>query len=325
MPATSSVSSGDRPQVEASVAASMTSAICSTGMLAGWLLKRAARSRIQPPNRPSRKEPQTTNKALATQVSASLASVPWPASDSSGHSFSTSIASTLLIAHIISSRSPTWPRGRSSCIAAMVMIGEVLAATIAASTADSSGAPSHTRAAPTASAAHRPSSTQLAANQGLSINQRGRSRLPSSNTSAAMARSMIGFQPSRSAGCSRPRPKGLARTPTSMVPASRGSFSSRCIALAATTAISITVARPSTGSSWFRSGQASDGSWGRMLGCAGVGHGGLAFGLAAHSGLRARVSGGAVARCAGSRRTVSDGAEWRKFLLRCDIRQRRAS
>ena len=82
----------------------------------------------------------------------------------------------------------------------MAMIGEVDAATIAASTADSSGAPSATSAAPTASAAHRPSSTQLAASQGLSISQRGRSRLPSSNTSAAMARSMIGFQPSRSSG-----------------------------------------------------------------------------------------------------------------------------
>ena len=63
---------------QASVEASMTSAMCSTGVLERWSLSRVARSRIQPPARPSRKEPQPTNSALAAQVMASLASDSCP-------------------------------------------------------------------------------------------------------------------------------------------------------------------------------------------------------------------------------------------------------
>ena len=59
---------------------------------------------------------------------ASLASESCPVMASTGQSLSTSMASTLLMAHIISSRSPTCPRGRSSCTPAMTMIGEVEAA-----------------------------------------------------------------------------------------------------------------------------------------------------------------------------------------------------
>jgi hypothetical protein len=103
------------------------------------------------------------------------------------------------------------------------MMGEVDIATVPATAADSTGAPSMTREIATARPASTPSSTQVAASEGLSISQRRRMRVPSSNTSTPMARSISGFQASSSLRSSRRSTSGLASAPTSMWPLGRGS------------------------------------------------------------------------------------------------------
>ena len=153
-----------------------------------------------PQARPSSNEPKITTLALASSVNDSDAAVPCVCA-STGHSLTARMASTLLMALSISSRSATWPRGRASSTAAIVITGEVAAANAAAAAALATGAPNATSVRPTAPAATAASRALLAASHGLSISQRGRRRVPSSNTSAAIARSISGFQGSMSVRC----------------------------------------------------------------------------------------------------------------------------
>jgi hypothetical protein len=162
--------------------------------------------------------------------------------------FSASMLRALLIAVVMSTRSVTCPRERCSCTSTRMMTGEVDMATAPASQADATGAPNDTRLTVTHNPASRPSSTQVKASHGLSINQRGRTRLPSSNTSTPMARSISGFQGSRSVRSSRRSASGLASAPVIMWPTMRGSRSLRCSSSPSTTATSMTSAKPSTGS-----------------------------------------------------------------------------
>ncbi len=130
MPATSSVTNGDRPHAIASSAARITSASCSTGMVAASSCRRPRRSSSTPQARPSSNEPKITTLALASSVNESGADRTCECART-GHSLTARMASALLMALNISSRSATWPRGRASSKAAIVITGEVAAASAA--------------------------------------------------------------------------------------------------------------------------------------------------------------------------------------------------
>ena len=78
--------------------------------------------------------------------------------------------------------------------------------------------------------------------------QCGRNRVPSSNSSAPMARSMSGFHGSSSRPWKMRSITGPATAPVSMWPQVRGMRQVRCSASASRMATSISSARPSTGS-----------------------------------------------------------------------------
>ena len=132
------------------------------------------------------------------------------------------------------------------------MTAEVDIATVPVTAAENIGAPKAIKENVTASPANTASKTQVSASQALSISQRGRMRVPSSNTSTAMAKSIKGFQALSSLRSSRRNTSGLANAPTSMWPQARGRRVPRCSASASTTATSISSARPSTGSALRR-------------------------------------------------------------------------
>ena len=103
MPATSKASSGDKVHCTASMLAMMTSAICSTGIALVPRMRRLSNSSSRPQTAPSRNEPLTRYIAL---VAVAIGSLPGAAATTC-QTFSASIASTLLTAVIISSRSVT--------------------------------------------------------------------------------------------------------------------------------------------------------------------------------------------------------------------------
>ena len=246
-PATSSASSGESFHCAASRLALMTSAICSTGIAGVPRTSGLSRSSRKPPARPSRKEPLTTQAKLAIACSHSPPGASRSDASTTPHSLMPSTAITLLTAAISSTRSVTWPRERDSCTTASTIAGEVESATTPASAAEPAGTPKAISAAATSPPHSAACKMHPSASQGLSNSQRGRMRVPSSNSSAPMARSISGFQPASSRGSSRRSSSGPDSAPISMWPQMRGNRQARCSASASSTAASISSAMPSTG------------------------------------------------------------------------------
>jgi len=141
MPATSNASSGDSFHCVASMAARITTAICSTGAAATPRIASLSLVSSQPAAKPRSKEPLTTRMAPAAAWISSSLQVGASAAASTRQALMVTMVNTQFAAVVISRRSVTWPRGRISCTRLKVMTGDVDIATAPARAADTSGKP----------------------------------------------------------------------------------------------------------------------------------------------------------------------------------------